>query len=55
MALTDPVTGLFNRVVFAERVGQALARHDIRALDRAVLDHIDDFKVINDTYGTRPG
>ena len=56
MALTDPVTGLFNRVVFAERVGQALARHEREARSIALcwID-IDDFKVINDTYGHAAG
>ncbi len=56
MALTDPVTGLFNRVVFAERVGQALARHERegRSIALCWID-IDDFKVINDTYGHAAG
>lgn len=55
-ALTDPVTGLPNRSLLADRVGQALlvserAREPIALI---VLD-LDRFKEVNDTYGHRVG
>jgi diguanylate cyclase (GGDEF)-like protein len=55
-ALTDPVTGLGNRLLFAERVSHALALHarDGRPVSLCWLD-VDDFKVINDTYGHAAG
>ncbi|MEO5678452.1 MAG: EAL domain-containing protein, partial [Acidimicrobiales bacterium] len=55
-ALQDPLTGLANRTLFAERVDIALARQaaEQRPLAVAFLD-LDDFKSINDTLGHAAG
>lgn len=56
MAITDPLTGLYNRRGFYE-----LGRREIERLRRfghplsAILLDIDDFKHINDTYGHGTG
>jgi diguanylate cyclase (GGDEF)-like protein len=55
-ALRDPLTGLYNRRHFEERVGAELAaaqRHG-RAVSLLVLD-VDRFKSINDRYGHLAG
>jgi diguanylate cyclase (GGDEF)-like protein len=56
-ALHDPLTGLGNRLLFAERADHALAQrltnHD-RAAAVLLLD-LDDFKTINDTFGHEAG
>ncbi len=52
LALHDPLTGLPNRTLFADRVGQAIAhaqRNDQR-LGVLFID-LDRFKLINDTLG----
>ena len=55
-ALHDPLTGLANRKLFTDRVGNALARRarEERPVAIAFLD-IDDFKSINDTMGHASG
>lgn len=55
-ALHDPLTGLANRALFADRLKHALQLHrrDGRAVAVMVLD-IDDFKSINDTLGHAAG
>lgn len=56
MAITDPLTGLYNRRGFYE-----LGRREIERVRRfghplsAILLDIDDFKLINDTYGHGTG
>ncbi len=56
VAFTDPVTGLGNRLLFADRVAHALDLHerDRRPVSLCWID-VDDFKVINDTYGHAAG
>jgi diguanylate cyclase (GGDEF)-like protein len=51
-ATLDPLTGAFNRVIFDDRLAQALARRRRRGTPvvAAVID-LDDFKAINDTHG----
>ncbi len=55
-SLHDPLTGLPNRALCVDRIDQALARAERRALTIAVLlFDIDDFKLINDTLGHAAG
>jgi len=52
-ALHDPLTGLANRALFADRVGHALSQPDA---DVSVLFcDLDDFKVVNDEFGHETG
>jgi diguanylate cyclase (GGDEF)-like protein/PAS domain S-box-containing protein len=55
-AFHDPVTGLANRALFAERVRHAVARarREGGALAVVFLD-VDDFKTINDSLGHAAG
>lgn len=54
--LHDPLTGVGNRTLFEDRLGQALAPRDARTRSAglAFVD-LDDFKTINDTFGHRAG
>jgi diguanylate cyclase (GGDEF)-like protein len=52
-ALHDPLTGLANRTLFADRLDRALAQRDQRVAT-LFLD-LDDFKTINDTHGHQAG
>lgn len=56
LALTDPLTGLANRVLLGDRVGQANARAELGARPPCVvLLDLDGFKTINDGLGHDAG
>ncbi len=56
LALNDPLTGLANRRLFAERISMAMvhARRNKAAMAVVYLD-LDGFKMINDTHGHGAG
>ena len=55
-ALHDPLTGLPNRVLFTDRLRQALARSKRRQRSYAVMFmDLDNFKVVNDSLGHKMG
>jgi len=56
-ALHDPLTGLPNRALFADRLDQAIAWQQRHAEDgvAVLLVDLDRFKQINDTYGHHAG
>jgi diguanylate cyclase (GGDEF)-like protein/PAS domain S-box-containing protein len=55
-ALHDPLTNLANRVLFADRVGQAVVRaRRSRMMPTVLYLDLDDFKQINDTLGHTAG
>ncbi|HEX2256822.1 MAG TPA: GGDEF domain-containing protein [Afifellaceae bacterium] len=55
-ATHDPLTGLANRVLFADRLGHALARSRRRGRPGALLLlDLDGFKRLNDTFGHAAG
>ena len=55
-ALHDPLTGLPNRLLFVDRLGQALRRLQRRESRLSVLFiDLDRFKLVNDTHGHAAG
>jgi len=56
IAYHDPLTGLPNRIAFQERLEEALARAAGARTEAAVLFvDLDDFKLINDSFGHAAG
>jgi diguanylate cyclase (GGDEF)-like protein/PAS domain S-box-containing protein len=56
LALHDPLTGLANRVLFGDRLEQALHRSQRRRTRPSVLYlDLDSFKTVNDTLGHTAG
>ena len=53
-ALHDPLTGLPNRLLFQERLEQALAR-PLRSRVAVLLVGLDRFRAVNDTHGHAAG
>lgn len=53
-ALHDPLTGLPNRLLFQERLGQALKRSERRRIAVFLLG-LDRFRAVNDTHGHGAG
>ncbi|MGB5396362.1 MAG: PAS domain S-box protein [Gammaproteobacteria bacterium] len=52
LAHHDPLTGLPNRLMFYDRVNHSLQRCERQSAELALLFlDLDDFKLINDTYG----
>ncbi|MEN9510146.1 MAG: hypothetical protein RLZZ621_2709 [Gemmatimonadota bacterium] len=55
-AFHDPMTGLANRVLFADRVAHALSRRERAESNIGVLFiDLDHFKAVNDTFGHQAG
>jgi diguanylate cyclase (GGDEF)-like protein len=54
-AYHDPLTGLANRVMFAEHVDRQLAALDGKRVVAVLFLDLDDFKVVNDTMGHASG
>ena len=60
-AFADPLTGLPNRLLFEERLGQALTRADrlnhqqVQSRVAVLFIDLDGFKPINDSYGHAAG
>jgi diguanylate cyclase len=50
-AVTDPLTGLYNRFAMLERLNAAIAEAGDERPPSVVLLDIDHFKVVNDTHG----
>ncbi|GAC1547316.1 MAG: hypothetical protein NVS3B16_19190 [Vulcanimicrobiaceae bacterium] len=55
LACHDPLSGLANRVLFRERLGEALERVHRGGTAAVVSIDLDDFKGVNDTYGHAVG
>lgn len=55
-ALRDPLTGLANRALFADRLNHAMAlqERDGHSLSVLAID-LDEFKLVNDTFGHAAG
>ncbi|MFJ6077019.1 putative bifunctional diguanylate cyclase/phosphodiesterase [Pseudarthrobacter sp. NPDC092419] len=54
MAFRDPLTGLANRAVFNDALGEAVRSPRLKSVDVLLLD-LDDFKEVNDVLGHQAG
>ena len=54
-AFHDSLTGLANRGLITERIGQALARSGGTSVVGVLFLDLDDFKIVNDSYGHEYG
>ena len=54
MAITDGLTGLYNRVEIQRRITEQIEKLHTRDVYLIMLD-LDDFKKVNDTYGHKEG
>lgn len=54
LAVTDALTGIYNRHGFDEQVEQYMRQNPQKHCVVAMLD-IDDFKLVNDVYGHAAG
>ena len=54
LAVTDTLTGIYNRLGFDEQVEQYMRQNPQKHCVMAMLD-IDDFKLVNDMYGHAAG
>jgi diguanylate cyclase (GGDEF)-like protein len=55
LAVTDPLTGLYNRRKFEESLGQEVARARRYGSVSLLLIDLDHFKMVNDQFGHRTG
>ena len=56
MAITDPLTALYNRRYFTERLSEAFAMVDRETvIVHLIMFDLDHFKNVNDTYGHQVG
>ncbi len=55
LASHDPLTGLYDRVVFHARLEEAIARRKPDEIVAVFFHDLDDFKMINDTLGHPTG
>jgi diguanylate cyclase (GGDEF)-like protein len=51
LAMSDPLTGLFNRRAFFEKAHKAIAQATASRRPIAIMFDVDHFKRVNDTYG----
>lgn len=56
LAITDPLTGIFNRRYFQEILTKEIAKNSLKKVPLSIaIGDLDNFKKINDTYGHLEG